>query len=78
METVSWIRFTLHGKSDSGLTNRWRIHRINGTDVLGVIAWHAPWRKYTMFAVDGTIFDAICLRDIADFCEQQTQEHKKI
>lgn len=78
---MSWIKFTFHSKSDSGLTSRWSILRTNGVvadgcRALGWVAWYAPWRKYTMFSVEGITFDASCLRDIADFCEQQTREHK--
>ena len=43
---------------------------------IGSIRWYASWRRYTLCPIEGTVFDAGCLRDIADFCELKTSEHK--
>lgn len=42
--------------------------------MLGRIKWHGPWRKYCFFvaATGEYVFDKNCLREIADFCEEQT------
>ena len=69
---MSWIKFEFHSKSDSGLTSRWSIQRANGSSPLGWVAWYAPWRKYTLFTVEGIVFDYVCLIEIADFCNKQT------
>jgi hypothetical protein len=73
---MSWIRFVYFSRSDSGLTSRWKVVRSNGDSVLAWIAWYAPWRRYAMHAIEGIVFDATCLREIADFCETETREHK--
>lgn len=41
--------------------------------LLGAVTWYPPWRKMVFEAVEDRIFDAVCLRDIADFCEQHTK-----
>ena len=43
--------------------------------VIGVVKWYNQWRKYCFFPVDA-IFEQNCLRDIADFVELMTVEHK--
>lgn len=75
MRPVSWIKFTFHGNSPSGLTKLWMVQRANGDTVLAWIAWYAPWRKYTMHTLEGVVFDQACLREIADFCENETRRH---
>lgn len=73
---MSYLNFVLHGTTASGLTNKWRVHNINDDrNILGWVAWYGPWRKY-VFNAGGALFDAKCLREIADFCESQTKEHK--
>ncbi len=45
---------------------------------LGNILWWPGWRRY-VFEPDGpcVLFDAKCLREIADFCEGQTLKHRE-
>lgn len=45
---------------------------------LGYIQWYAHWRRYTLFPVSGTLWDAGCLREVAKFCEDRTkvQQHE--
>ena len=43
---------------------------------LGTIAWFSRWRKYSFFPKGDTVYEWVCLREIADFCEKQTKEHK--
>ena len=55
-------------------TLRWNVF---GTEaVLGQVVWANHWRRYAFFPVPNTVFDAACLREIADFCATQT-EHRK-
>lgn len=44
---------------------------------LGVIKWHGAWRKYCFFPEADTLFEQVCLREIADFIEGKTLEHKR-
>jgi hypothetical protein len=43
---------------------------------LGTISWFSRWRKYSFFPKGDTVYEWVCLRDIADFCEEQTRLHK--
>lgn len=45
---------------------------------LGTVKWYAGWRRYCFFPTlsTGTLFDASCLKELAEFCDTKTQEHK--
>ncbi len=43
---------------------------------LGLIHWHAPWRKYCFFPHRDTIYEQTCLREIAFFIEHETMKRK--
>ena len=63
------------------LTKTWDIVPIHPPfDSLGSIRWHGPWRCYSYFPDRDRIIilEKKCLRDIADFCEQQTLEQRRI
>lgn len=48
-----------------------------GTDfLLGKVSWYSRWRRYAFFPQPGTVFEQECLRDIAMFCEMQTNQHR--
>jgi len=44
---------------------------------LGRIAWYAHWRKYVFEPNSKCIFEERCLRDIAQFCEEETKAQKE-
>jgi hypothetical protein len=49
-----------------------------GTSVkLGLIKWYAPWRKYSYFPNLNTVYEQVCLREIAEFCEIETRKRKE-
>ncbi len=59
-------------------TKRWAVKALVEHEPLAEIAWWAPWRRYTMRTVkSGVVFDAECLRQIAEFAEQQTLARKQ-
>ena len=45
---------------------------------LGEIKWFGKWRRYAFSpsTYSETVFDAHCLRIMADFCELQTKQHR--
>lgn len=43
---------------------------------LGGISWFARWRKYAFFPAHGSIYEEVCLREIAFFINERTTEHK--
>jgi len=44
---------------------------------IGTIGWYASWRKYSFYPLNNTVYEQVCLREIADFCENKTKEHKQ-
>lgn len=44
---------------------------------LGQVKWYGPWRCYAFFPADGTLFERVCLRDIAAFCDWLMAERKR-
>ena len=76
-----YIRFELEGSSDSGKTQIWKVLTKDSNVLLGHVRWYGPWRCYSFFVSsrDGEfdlVFEKTCLRDIANFCENQTQRHR--
>lgn len=43
---------------------------------LGWVGWFGKWRKYAFYPKLDTVYEQVCLRDIADFCESATKEHR--
>lgn len=44
---------------------------------LGTISWFARWRCYGFYPKPDTVFEKICLHEIAEFCERKTIEHRQ-
>jgi hypothetical protein len=76
--TGAHIGFRTLGTSESGKTN---VHQVLALDeystTLGVIRWFGRWRKYAFFPESDRVFEQTCLREIADFCEQETKARRK-
>jgi len=74
---MKYLTFDLDGPSDSGKTNIWSIYSRDRL-LLGEVRWHGPWRKYVFRTTEaGVMFDGGCLREIIEFCESRTEEHKE-
>jgi len=60
-------------------TNVWHVNSKDSTRWfnLGVIKWFGRWRKYCFFPSLDTVFEEDCLRDISEFIERATKEHKQ-
>lgn len=56
-----------------GKTKQWRVSTADRAATLGVIKFFPRWRKYSFWPNANTLYEADCLRDIADFCEGQTK-----
>lgn len=41
---------------------------------LGYISFYAKWRKYTFVPAESSVFDQVCLREIANFLEDETKK----
>lgn len=75
---MKWIKIIQSGNSKSGKTKIFDVvTNEDNMQVLGEIRWAGAWRKYTFQPVSNTMFDHDCLREIADFIEMHTKDHKK-
>lgn len=63
--------------NDGKKTKRFWVKPKDSDDTLGYISWYGRWRKYCFFPNGDTVYEWDCLRDIADFIEQETQEYKE-
>jgi|GEM_PF-2288691 len=71
-----WIRF-----HECDLVNRktkvWEVLALDGGHLLGFIQWFGRWRGYSFHPSGLTVFEKTCLRDIADFIEEQNVLHRE-
>jgi len=57
-------------------TKVWAVLSKDGGQI-GTVCWYGPWRKYCFVPMDGTVFEQVCLREIAQFCENATRQHRE-
>ena len=57
-------------------TKVWSVASNEG-DMIGVVSWYGPWRKYCYSPHACTVYEQVCLREIAAFCEAQTKFHRE-
>lgn len=74
----SFIKFEYDGDSETGKTGIWRVVPVDdaGAVVLGYVRWFGRWRRYSFFPHAGTVYESVCLRDLAAFCDQETNKHR--
>ena len=71
MAHSKWLQFTERGLQDE--KRSWSVFAGGKLAWLGNIAWFGRWRRYVFFPQQGMLFDAACLRELAEFMESQTQ-----
>ena len=54
-------------------TRKWEVMAIATDEVLGMVSFWGAWRKYIFKPLAATLYDASCMREIADFTEAQTK-----
>ena len=69
-----YIRFDLAGRKKK--TKIWLVYTEESDYAIGEIKWYNPWRKYAFFPDPETIYEQDCMRTIADFLEQETDNRK--
>lgn len=57
-------------------TKRWNVLTKDESIVLGEIKWFSRWYCYSFFPANDTLFEKTCLRDIANFCEEETKKKR--
>ena len=74
----AWTEGKLLKYHDDGLvsanatTHKFSVYsKFNGS-YLGYIKYFAQWRKFVFFPGSSSMFDCLCMREIAEFCETQT------
>lgn len=72
----SYLVFQQYGTSDSGRTKRVEVRSANGGDLLALIAWHAPWRRYVAQFQGAPIFDSACLMELSDHLTAMNDAHR--
>lgn len=61
----------------TGKTKCFNVRTLDRFVLLGRISFYSRWREYAFFPYTGTLYEADCLRDIAQFCEDQTKLWRK-
>lgn len=71
-----WIEFLMRPRHNDRKTNSWVVVPKEGAGVpstpLGEIKFFGRWHKFAFFPAPGSVFEEVCLRDIATFCEERT------
>lgn len=73
---AKWIKFVLLPQDKNRKTQAWQVQSTTENHVLGLIAWYAPWRQYSFHPSYESVYERQCLRDIAQFCEDQTKAYR--
>ena len=73
---ATYIDFVDHGIPFGRKTHFWSVVPKSGGAEIGEIKWYGPWRKYCFYAAGYAIFETVCLREIAEFLEAKTKEHR--
>lgn len=63
-------------RAEKRLTDTWVVNDKYGNH-LGQVSWFNHWRRYVFAPNASTIFEQVCLRDIAQFIEERTSERKQ-
>jgi hypothetical protein len=72
------ISFAGIGTSKSGKTVVWSVLANTDGSAIGSVKWYAPWRGYAFFPRPNTVYEFVCLNDIATFCEAETIRHRRM
>ena len=79
-----WISIVLVGHTRTKkthvwwvVTNTWSGSRYKTSILLGKIKWHTGWRRYAFYPEKDTVFEQVCLRDIAEFIDDMMKEKKQ-
>lgn len=71
----SYITFRDVGATPSGKTRRFEVRDLQG-GVLGWVYWYPGWRKYIYHPKPGTLYEEVCMTEIAEFIKMKTATHK--
>lgn len=72
----TYIRFNEHPQPNRK-TMVWAVTSVYDNTLLGFIGWFPRFRKFSFFPRKDTVYEEVCLRDIAEFCETETKKQKE-
>ena len=75
--TPKWIEFELLPQIDNKKTKIWMVRATQGGVYIGEIKWYSGWRTYAYFPIENTVYEDDCLRDIANFINEQMKARAK-
>lgn len=78
---AKFITFTELPQDPKKKTKVWEIYTKDDNILLGRVGWFTSWRKYCFSPIikqgEYQVYEQQCLRDIADFVEEQTKLQKE-
>lgn len=72
---MSYVYFRVAEERET--TKVWEVVSRSSGDVLGIVKWYGPWRRYSFLPSDKTLFDEICLTDIIEKLKGETERFWK-
>lgn len=79
MTEPKWILFREDDPSPGQIrrTRLWHVISRKRGNIIGEIKWYPGWHRYALFPTPNTVWDEICMRDVAEFCQEQTNDQKR-
>lgn len=74
---MSYLTIAPGTKKDGQKTYTYCVFALASSVFLGIVKWRPGWRKYVFEPQPDTVFDCGCLREMADFLDQQTTMQKR-
>lgn len=72
----TWIHFRDMGVPEGMKTRVFQVYDSTGT-LLGAVRWFGRWRCYAFYPHGETVYEPTCLREIAEFCAEETRRHRE-
>ena len=68
-ENITEGKYISFSKAEKQNPSSW-VYTVQSNDgiPLGLIKWYAQWRQYGFYPEAGTVYEKICLTEIAEFC----------
>ena len=75
---TKYLRFEQVDTPPGRKTAVWNVISQSSGAILGTIRWHGPWRQYTLWPTNGTLYNVECLTDLADRLATCNRWHRNI
>jgi hypothetical protein len=72
-----FVDFERQPNSETGVTQFWFVYSKGKVAIkIATIQWFGRFRAYSIYPIDETVYDAKCLREIADFLDLLTAQQR--